>query len=176
LQRKLVVSGIFISYRHTDGAGYAGRIFDRLQAEFGATRVYRDVDSIASGTNFPDEIARQLARCNVVLVVIGPAWCDARNAAGGRRLDDTDDWVRIEVAQALKRDICVIPVTVGGANLPDASALPEDLRDLIRRQSRELRDGDTWRGDLDLLVQQIAKEKLLGLGCSRCLACGNCRV
>jgi hypothetical protein len=154
----LQLSRIFISYRRSDGAGYAGRIFDRLQKEFGAARVYRDVDSLEDGTRFPDDIAEQLTKCGIVLVVIGPTWCGARNAAGGRRLDDPGDWVRIEVTEALKRGVCVIPVIVGGARLPDASDLPEDIRDLTQRQARELRDGDTWGGDLDLLVQRIAKE------------------
>jgi hypothetical protein len=154
----LTTSSVFISYRRSDGAGFAGRIFDRLQKEFGASRVYRDVDTLEDGKPFPDAIAKQLSQCSVVLVVIGPAWCEARNATGGRRLDDPADWVRIEVTEALRRDVCVIPVIVGGARLPDASELPEAIRDLTRRQARELRDGDTWSGDVDLLVGRIAKE------------------
>ena len=152
------MSRIFISYRRSDGAGYAGRIFDRLQNEFGTAHVYRDVDSLEDGTRFPDDIAEQLTKCRVVLVVIGPTWCDARNATGSRRLDDPGDWVRIEVTEALRRGLCVIPITVGGARLPDTSDLPEDMRDLTQRQARELRDGDTWGADLDLLVRRIAKE------------------
>jgi len=69
---EFAVSNIFISYRRSDGAGYAGRIFDRLQKEFGPGRVYRDVDSLEDGTRFPDAIAKQLAKCRIVLVVIGP--------------------------------------------------------------------------------------------------------
>ena len=152
------MSRIFISYRRSDGAGYAGRDLDRLQNEFGTAHVYRDVDSLEDGTRFPDDIAEQLTKCRIVLVVIGPTWCDARNATGSRRLDDPGDWVRIEVTEALRRGLCVIPITVGGARLPDTSDLPEGMRDLTQRQARELRDGDTWGADLDLLVRRIAKE------------------
>ena len=78
-----------------------------------------------------------------------------------RRLDNPRDWVRIEVATALKRNVCIIPVTVGGAAMPATHDLPEDLRSLADWQRRDLRDGDTWGNDLELLVQRIAKE--LGL-------------
>ena len=152
------MSRVFISYRRSDGAGFAGRIFDRLQNEFGASRVYRDVDSLEDGSRFPDDIAEQLyqvRRCagRDRSDLVRCAECDR-----GRRLDDPGDWVRIEVTEALRRGVCVIPVTVGGARLPDASELPEAIRDLTRRQARELRDGDTWGADLDLLVRRIAKE------------------
>ena len=123
--------------------------------------MYRDVDSFEDGARFPDAIAEQVAKSRVVLVLVGPAWSNARNAAGVRRLEDPSDWVRVEVKDALKRGVCVIPVTVGGATLPEASDLPEDIRDLVMRQARPLRDGDTWGRDMDLLVRRIAGE--LGL-------------
>lgn len=149
---------IFISYRRADSAGYAGRIFDRLRREFGDGEVFRDVDHIDGGTRFPEEIARQLEGCRVFVAVIGPGWTDARNDRGSRRLDDPQDWVRIELATALGRKICVIPVTVGGASLPERAQLPGDLQPLLHWQRRDLRDGDTWEGDLDLLVRRIARE------------------
>src|SRR5437660_12337965 len=107
------MSSVFISYRRADSEGYAGRIFDRLHQEFGE-QVFRDVDTIDGGTRFADEIDKQLGMCKVALVVIGPNWLDARDESGKRRLDDPQDWVRIEVATALSHNICVIPVTVGG--------------------------------------------------------------
>jgi hypothetical protein len=149
--------GIFISYRRADSAGYAGRIFDRLRREFGDSEVFRDVDDIDGGTRFPEAIARQLEDCKVFVLVIGPSWINARDERGSRRLDDPTDWVRVELATALKRNICVIPVTVGGAALPAAADLPDDLKPLLEWQRRDLRDGDTWEADLDLLIRRIAK-------------------
>jgi hypothetical protein len=149
---------IFISYRRSDGGGYAGRIFDRLRQQFGDGEVFRDVDTIDSGTRFPDVIARQLEDCRVFVVIIGPTWIKATDENGVRRLDNPRDWVRIEIATALKRNVCIIPVTVGGAAMPAAHDLPEDLRSLVDWQRRDLRDGDTWASDLEFLIQRIAKE------------------
>src|SRR5438105_12905308 len=109
----ILMRGVFISYRRTDSGGYAGRIFDRLVEEFGKDRVFRDVDTIDGGTRFRDEIAKQLDTCKVVLVVIGPTWVDARDELGRHRLENAEDWVRIEVSTALGHNVCVIPVTVG---------------------------------------------------------------
>jgi hypothetical protein len=149
---------IFISYRRSDAGGYAGRIFDRLRQQFGDGEVFRDVDTIDSGTRFPDAIARQLEDCRVFVVIIGPTWIKAADENAMRRLDDPRDWVRIEIATALKRNVCIIPVTVGGAAMPAAHDLPEDLRSLVDWQRRDLRDGDTWTSDLEFLLQRIAKE------------------
>jgi hypothetical protein len=150
------VQRIFISYRRAD-AGYAGRVFDRLRAEFGDGHVFRDVDAIEGGTRFPDVIARQLDACRVFVLIVGPAWWGAE-PAGGRRLHRRDDWVRIEVARALERNICIVPVTVGGAAAPRPDDLPDDLKALSQWQVSDLRDGASWGGDVQLVVNRIARE------------------
>src|ERR1051326_8101122 len=155
------MSLVFISYRRSDGGGYAGRIFDRLCEHLGKERIFRDVDSIEGGTRFRDAIAKQLSTCKVVLALIGPEWLDARDESGKRRLDAPEDWVRIELSNALGHNLCVIPVTVGGAHLPAAGDLPDDVKGLVQLQSMDLRDGDTWNGDLQLLVHRVRSE--LGL-------------
>jgi hypothetical protein len=152
------MASIFISYRRSDGGGYAGRIFDRLHREFGSAAVFRDVDAISEGTSFPDAIRHQLETCRVFLLIIGPGWLSARDESGGRRLDDPSDWVRIEIATALKQSSCIIPITVGNARMPAARELPDELKALVERQGRELRDGDTWNGDMELLVRRISTE------------------
>jgi len=151
------MASIFISYRRTDG-GYAGRIFDGLQRAFGNSSVFRDVDAIRDGTKFPEAIRHQLQSCRVFILVIGPGWHLARKEDGTDRLNDPEDWVRLEIATALKRTACFIPITVGGARLPLSHNLPEDLKTLAERQARELRDGDTWDGDMALLIRRIASE------------------
>ena len=56
---------IFISYRRDDTAGYAGRIHDRLEREFGADLLFMDVDTIPLGRTSPKSCAMALlsAKC-----------------------------------------------------------------------------------------------------------------
>jgi len=62
-----------------------------------------------------------------------------KNESGGRRLDDPEDFVAIEIAAALARDIRVIPVLVDGARVPKASELPDSLKPLARRHAVDIR-------------------------------------
>lgn len=146
--------GIFISYRRDDAGGRAGRIFDRVSSEYGRERVFMDVDSIRPGTDFAEYIDSALAGCNVLLAVIGPGWLDARTGEGARRLEDPHDFVRLEVATALRRGIAVIPVLVNGASVPATERLPEDLRGLTRRAALRV-DDDRWGYDSDRLVDAL---------------------
>jgi hypothetical protein len=124
---------IFISYRRDDSAAVAVGIGQYLAREFGRRNVFIDVD-IGAGAKFPAVLEHRLAKCKVLLAVIGPSWLDARDNAGNRRLDDPKDWVRLEIVRALKRGITVIPVLIGGAKLPNKADLPEDLQRLLDHQ------------------------------------------
>ena len=106
---------IFISYRRNDAEGEAGRLFDDLVREFGDQSVFMDVSTIEAGRDFRKVIDESVSTCGVLLSLIGPNWLDAKNEAGERRLDDPADFVRLETASALKRDIPVIPVLVRGS-------------------------------------------------------------
>jgi len=112
---------VFISYRRGDSAGYAGRVMDHLDRAFGRDLVFMDVDNIPLGTNFSKIVHEELAQCGVLLAVIGPNWLDARDEHGNRRVDDRNDFVRIEIAAALQRNIPVIPMLLDGARIPPAS-------------------------------------------------------
>ena len=98
-----------------------------------------DVDAIKPGLDFVKQLDAQVSQCDVLLALIGPHWLDGKDEKGGRRLDGDKDYVRIEIASALKRDIPVIPVLVHGAVMPAEDDLPEDLKPLTRRQALELR-------------------------------------
>ena len=130
---------IFINYRREDSISTAGRLHDRLAQTFGKKNLFMDVDSIPAGVDFVAHLSNQVAACNVVLVVIGRNWLNARDESGERRLDDPDDFVAIEIAAALARDIRVIPVLVDGARMPKPRELPESLKPLARRQAVEVR-------------------------------------
>lgn len=145
---------IFVSYRREDAEGEAGRLFDDLVSRFGEDSVFLDVAAIEVGRDFRKAIDESVATCGVLLAVIGKGWVDAKNEGGQRRLDDPSDFVRLETASALKRDIPVIPVLVHGAKMPRAEELPEDLRELAYRNGVELTHA-RWRSDLDLLIKAL---------------------
>jgi hypothetical protein len=107
---------VFISYRRGDAAYPAGRLFDRLVDRFGAGRVFEDVDSIEPGDDFAEVITATVESCAVLLAVIGPHWLAAAGQDGRRRLDDPEDFVRLEIEAALARGVRVIPVLVDGLN------------------------------------------------------------
>src|SRR5712671_6332830 len=100
---------IFISYRREDSAGSAGRVHDRLLTEFGPDLLFMDVDTIPLGANFVKVLREEVAKCDTLLAVVGANWLDVRDEQGNRRLDNPEDFVRVEIAAALQRDIPVIP-------------------------------------------------------------------
>jgi len=146
--------GIFISYRREDGAGHAGRLYDSLRARFDS--VFLDVSGIEAGVDYVEAINNAVGCCDLLIVVIGPRWSSLADAGGRRRLDNPHDFVRLEAAAALERNIRVIPVLVAGAEMPTADELPEPLKALARRQAFELRDA-RWAADVDELIAQIAR-------------------
>ena len=147
---------IFISYRRGDTTIYAGRLHDSLCMRLGGEEVFMDLDAIEPGADFVEHIEREVGSCEVLIALIGRDWVDARDADGARRLEDPDDWVRLELETGLNRDIRVIPVLVQGATMPRSDELPGDLAKLARRNALEI--GDTrWRYDFDRLMEVIEK-------------------
>jgi hypothetical protein len=167
------MSGIFISYRREDSAPYAGRLYDRLSSRFGAEQVFMDVDDISPGADFAAHIDAKVGSCDVMVVVIGKNWLTTRNAEGQLRLSDPNDFVGLEVSLALQRGVLVIPVLVGGAQIPKAEALRADLKPLARRNALTLNNPEFQR-DADVLVQTL--EKIPGLGKARTGEVGDPRA
>jgi PAS domain-containing protein len=145
---------IFISYRRDDVAGHAGHIRTLLQPEFGADAVFVDVDSIPIGGIFAEVLDREVAKCDLLLALIGRDWLFDRT--GKRLTDDQDDYPRIEIASALRRKITVIPVLLDGAMIPSADQLPDELRGLPQRQHFELRNS-SFRDDVKRLIARIVE-------------------
>jgi hypothetical protein len=150
------MAGVFLSYRRDDAPGHAGRIFDRLRAAFGADVVFMDVYTLDAGVDFATAIDRAVGSCATLLAIIGPDWMSKEGGQGRTRLQDPDDFVRLEIARALARNVAVIPVLVNGASLPAVDDLPDELRPIARRQAVALRDS-RWDADVDHLVQSVAK-------------------
>ncbi|MFZ5818762.1 MAG: SUMF1/EgtB/PvdO family nonheme iron enzyme [Chloroflexota bacterium] len=145
---------IFISYRRVDSGGYAGRIYDRLAARFGEDAVFMDVDDIPAGLDFVEVLQNAVQSCDALAALIGRNWLDARDEAGGRRLDNPEDFVRVEIAAALERGIRVIPVLVDGAPIPRASDLPENLKPLARRNAVQV-NHHSFNADAYHLIEQL---------------------
>jgi hypothetical protein len=145
---------VFISYRREESAAYAGRIYDAMAARFGDKNVFMDVE-MPPGVDFVDQIDKVLAGCAALIVVIGPRWAELTDGNGRTRLEDADDFVRREVAAALRRDdVTVIPALVAGAMMPGPEELPEDLHPLTRRNALEL-SHTRWRYDVGRLHEVL---------------------
>ena len=146
--------GIFISYRRDDAEGQAGRLFDELSAHFGRDAVFMDVAGIKKGMDFRRIIDEHVTSCGVLLVIIGKTWLSATDGKGQRRLDDANDFVRLETAVALARDIPVVPVLVHDAIMPTAQELPDVLKELAFRNGTELTHA-RWDSDVKSLIEDL---------------------
>jgi hypothetical protein len=147
---------IFLSYRRDDAEGQAGRLFDDLVKHFGEDSVFMDVAGIEPGKDFRRVIDEKIASCGVLLTLIGKNWLAAINENGKRRLDDEKDFVRLEIASALKRSIPVIPVLVRGAQMPVAEQLPAEIADLAYRNATELSHA-RWETDVASLIKALSQ-------------------
>lgn len=145
---------IFISYRRDDSEGEAGRLYDDLVRVFGNDAVFMDVSGIHPGKDFRQAIEDNVAQCAVLLAVIGPVWASIIDATGVRRVDQPNDFVRLEIASALKRGVDVIPLLVHGARMPTPAQLPDDLQNLSYRNSLEL-NHVTWNSDVERLSRTL---------------------
>lgn len=153
---------IFICYRRTgEGAGFGGRIADKLVEHFGPYQCFRDIENIEKGTDFVESIAKATSVCELLLVVIGPDWLTIKDSQGRPKILNKNDFVRLEVSTALSRNIRVIPVLVGGAKDLTEEQLPDDLKLLARRQSHELSD-NRWDYDSDQLIKSIESMGIKG--------------
>lgn len=154
---------IFISYRHDDTRDVAGRLYDRLKDTFG-DQVLRDVNTIPGGADFPTWIEEKVSSAEVVLVLIGERWATIEDEHRRRRIDDPEDWVRLEIATALAQHTLVIPVLIEGASMPRDADLPEPLQALARHHFLPLSDG-RFDADVAMLIK-VLRTKLPGFGSS----------
>jgi hypothetical protein len=146
---------IFVNYRRQSDSGMAGRIYDSLSLSLPGASIFMDVDKLNPGDDFEMALERSLAGCKVLLAIMGPQWATIIDPNGQRRLDDPSDFVRKEISVALGKGVRVIPVLIGGAQMPEARSLPDDLKALVRRQAIEIRH-EHFKADVDALAQAIA--------------------
>jgi hypothetical protein len=144
---------IFLSYRRADTEGFAHAIYNLLVPTFGSKNLFMDVDTIQPGQDFVEVLNQAVSNCDVMLVLIGPKWLNITDENGRRRLDDPDDFVRIEIKSAIEQKKVIIPVLLQGANMPCEEELPTGLGSLHRRQA--FRIGQHVAGDVNELAQAI---------------------
>jgi NAD(P)H-dependent FMN reductase len=142
---------IFLSYRRDDSKDIAGRIYDRLAGAFGRDNVFFDVDSVPFGADFRRVIRKSIQRTDVVIVLIGRTFDYSR-------LAQRNDYVRIELLEAIRQDKLVIPALVGGAQVPAQNNLPPSLRRLAFRNAVAIRSDPDFHRDLARLIEGINLE------------------
>jgi hypothetical protein len=143
---------MFISYRRNDTAGPVRALYEALGAHFGQGRVFVDLDSLSPGADFVEATRQGIGSFGIVLAVIGRHWLVESD--GRRRLDDPQDFVRLELEVALEQNAQVIPVLVDGATMPAAHELPAPLQPLARRNAAVLRF-ETWNADVQRLIDVL---------------------
>lgn len=148
---------IFISYRREDSEYQTDRLHAELSkyVEFPERDIFIDVDNIPLGVDFVDYLDRKVSECETLVAVIGKQWLEATDPrTGQRRLDDPNDFVRIEIATALKRGIPVVPLLLDGTDIPGADRLPEDLQALARKNGTRI-DRRSFGGDVRALIEGL---------------------
>ncbi|MBD3923282.1 TIR domain-containing protein [Nocardioides cavernae] len=146
---------IFISYRRSDCQSQANGLNDGLRHRLPEARVFMDIDSIPIGADFEEHIRGEIEQCHVALILIGDNWLDARPGSDLRRIDEANDFVRLEVESSLAaKHLRVIPVLVEGATMPTPDELPESIQRLARLNAFEMSD-QRWSTDIERLTQQL---------------------
>jgi hypothetical protein len=139
---------VFLSYRRDDSPHASGRLRDQLAGAFGEQNVFFDVDSIPPGPDFREVIAAKMQEADVVVLIIGPRFDTGR-------LKDQDDFVRIELLEALRQDKVIMPVLIDAVPMPLLATLPKKLSGLVYRNATPIRTDPDFRHDVGRLVTAI---------------------
>jgi hypothetical protein len=151
---------IFISYRRDDSERVVKDIYQGLkQLEVPAYSIFFDRQSISPGDRWKERLQASLEEADQVLAVIGPIYTSITQTGQDRpRLFDPEDYVRMEIAEALAQGKTIVPVLVGGATLPQSEQLPPDMHALLDHQAIELH-ADSFRKDLKTLANRTGLRK-----------------
>lgn len=150
---------VFLSYRRREGSAYARLVYERLGREPQVGSVFMDVEGTPPGTDWPATLRAHIAAADVVLVLIGREWLDLRDPAGKRRLDDPKDFMRFEIAEALRLGKRVVPVRLDGAPMPPREELPADIAALADQQAKPL-DHESFDSDLQALLDHLTGRRV----------------
>lgn len=130
-------------------------MFDHLAKKFGDKNVFFDVDTIPYGVNFREHISEFMRECGVLIAVIGPNWCNDT----WHDSSSADDFVQIEIEEAMATSTLVLPVLVDGTPMPSASRLPEKLKPLTRINAPHIRGGRDFLNDIERIMRVVEEVK-----------------
>ena len=145
-------TNIFISYRRKDSQNNTDRIFDRLVKRYGYESIFKDVDSISAGKQFDDEIMKSLSKTDIFLLIIGKNWV-GKLEDGSIRIDNEDDFVRIELEEAINLELVIIPILVNDASIPND--LPKSLMGIKKINALKVRADPDFKNDIKRLYSAI---------------------
>lgn len=111
---------IFISYRREGGDDLARMLY--LELSLRGYSVFYDLETLENG-KFNEALYWYIEQCTDFLLILPPNSLE--------RCQNQDDWVRLEIAHALKHKKNIIPVMLPGFQLPKKEQLPEDMRDFV---------------------------------------------
>lgn len=146
---------IFIAYRRSDSQDMTGRIYDKLTSKLGKNVLFRDIDSMPYGEDFREHVSQTLARCKIVLVVIGDTWLKVEDSSGNRRIDNPQDNVRTEIEIALKLNVPIIPLLIRSAKMPGQKELPNSIKKLAFRNGMSIRSDPDFHPDTNRLSKEL---------------------
>src|SRR5216684_1520037 len=93
---------IFISYRREDEPGMATALYLLLEAAFSAESLFMDVEGgISPGHDFV-HVEERVSQCHIMLAMVGRNWLAVSDSDGRRRIDNPEDFVRLELEAAMK--------------------------------------------------------------------------
>ncbi len=147
------MAGVLVSYRRDDSQGYASRLTDDLREILGADRVFRDVE-IPPDSDFTDVLHRAIAASDALVVVVGRHWAALSDDGHATRLFDPTDWIRTQIEAAFAQGKAVVPVLVGGAEMPGRGSLPRSIARLASYHSDSLTATD-WQTGVAELVDHL---------------------
>ena len=147
---------IVVSYRREPDQFVAGNLCRELRRHFGESQVIRDKESIEGGVSWKQYVLNEIDGDTALLVLIGKDWSDVRDSGKNRRLDNPDDPIRLEIADALRDGAAIIPLLLENAQMPAASELPPELAPMAELNALKLRDGD-WEADVAKIVQRLER-------------------
>jgi hypothetical protein len=145
---------IFVSYRQDDSGVWAGRLYDRRSQHFEGDNVFMDIHTIKPGLDFGEVIQEAVGSCDALIAVIGRQWLTSADAVGQRLIDNPEDFVRVEITAALKRNMRKSPVLVQSAPMPRSTELPGVLQGLSRQNALEISDM-RFHSDVDRLIEVL---------------------
>jgi hypothetical protein len=139
---------IFISYRRSSGAGYAGRLAQSLKKDF---KVFFDTSSIEYGKKFDEHIEEGLKSSTVVLAIL-----DDRSVEEFKKRENQDDFVLFELETAYANKIPIIPILMNNAPMPTQEELPASLSFLPFLNAFGLRH-ERFTDDTEVLIREISE-------------------